>query len=144
MSTPRDRELAQIHIARKALALTEDTYRALLMRVTGKDSAADLHIGERGRVLAEFRRLGWKPKPPTAGRQVPADAAQVRMLRGLWIELHNLGAVRDAGEKALAAFVSRFGRRVDAAQWARGDQIGKAVEALKSWRDRHQQQGGAS
>lgn len=49
----RNREIAKIKIGcgPKGLALDDDTYRALLERLTGKRSAADLDWRERARVI---------------------------------------------------------------------------------------------
>lgn len=55
----RKTELAKIHVAKAQLKLDDDTYRALLERLTGKTSAADLTARERVMVLNEFYRLGW-------------------------------------------------------------------------------------
>lgn len=55
----RKTELAKIHVAKAQLKLDDDTYRALLERITGKASAADLSARERVMVLNEFYRLGW-------------------------------------------------------------------------------------
>lgn len=38
----RKNELAKIHLAKKQLALDDDEYRAILLSVTGRQSAADL------------------------------------------------------------------------------------------------------
>lgn len=136
----RTTDLAKLHIAKKALALTDESYRALLHRIAGVDSAKDLDIAGRAKVLKEFERLGWKPtatkKAGTRSIKPGQDAAAVRMLRGLWIELHQAGIVRDPGEAALAAFASRFGRRVSAVQWASSAQVRAAIEAAKAMRDR--------
>lgn len=58
----RKRELAQIHIAKSDLGLDDDTYRALLMDVTGVDSAAKLNSMARNAVLERFRQKGWVNK----------------------------------------------------------------------------------
>lgn len=138
---PRTAALAKIHIARKELAMEDEDYRALLQRVAGVASSRDLDAGGLDRVLAELRRLGFKPKPGAqAGKagQPPrklADDAQSRMMRGLWIELHDLGYVRDPSEAALAAFCKRQ-TKVEALQWLSGEQAEKLIEELKKWRDR--------
>lgn len=56
----RNRQLAKIHKAKKQLGLDETTYRALLARVTGKNSCGDMTTAERNAVIAEFVRLGFK------------------------------------------------------------------------------------
>ncbi|MFX6292549.1 regulatory protein GemA, partial [Acinetobacter baumannii] len=72
----RTRELARIHQAKKQLGLDEDTYRAVLERVTGQRSAADLSAAGRAAVLAEFERLGFAPprRGPFPGRPKNTDA----------------------------------------------------------------------
>lgn len=135
----RTTDLAKIHMAAKYLALTDESYRALLHRIAGVDSAADLDIAGRVAVLKEFARRGWKAKSKKAaarGVRPGQDAGAVRKLRALWIDLHQRGIVRDPGEAALASFVSRFGRRVSAVQWASPAQVRAAIEAAKAMRDR--------
>lgn len=58
----RKRQLAQIHIAKKALHLDDETYRAVLMDVAGVNSSADLSDKGRRDVLARFESRGWKNK----------------------------------------------------------------------------------
>ena len=60
--------IAKIKIAQKALAMNDDSYRALLTRVTGKGSAAALEKREMEAVLREMQRLGWKPVNPQGVR----------------------------------------------------------------------------
>jgi phage gp16-like protein len=59
----RRRDLAAIHVARQQLAMDDDAYRALLVRVsatcgTSCRSSADLTARQRAAVLDEMRRLG--------------------------------------------------------------------------------------
>jgi phage gp16-like protein len=63
--------LAKLHIAKKDMALTDDVYRALLYRVTGKHSAAAMSAGEIGRVLSDMKAKGWKPSPPKKAGKKP-------------------------------------------------------------------------
>jgi phage gp16-like protein len=56
----RKRQLAQIHIAKHALGLDDDTYRTLLIDVTGQDSSAKLNAKQRAAVLERFESRGWK------------------------------------------------------------------------------------
>lgn len=67
----RNRQLGRIHAGKKALQLDDETYRALLERVTGKRSSADMTGIEREAVIAELVRQGFqtefagKPKTMT-------------------------------------------------------------------------------
>lgn len=65
-------KLAQIHIAKGQLGLSDDEYRAILARVAGVSSAKELTNRNVGAVLNEFQRLGWTPQPAKkAGRKAP-------------------------------------------------------------------------
>ncbi len=131
---PRIRDLlAKIHIAKKELALDEATYRAILSRVTGCDSAKGLAVGKLISVLDEFKRLGWAP--PSRGRagdRRMGDGIQEAKIRALWLALWNLGAVEDPSEAALGAYVKRIGG-VDAPRFLRPAGARRVIETLKQW-----------
>ena len=65
------RKLAQIHVAKAQLGLSDDDYRAILARTAGVSSAKELTERTVGGVLHEFRRLGWQPKAPKRAGRVP-------------------------------------------------------------------------
>lgn len=56
----RNRELAQIHIAKQTLGLDDDTYRDMLWTVGRVRSSADLDHAGRRRVLEHLKARGWK------------------------------------------------------------------------------------
>lgn len=65
-------KLAQIHIAKAQLGLSDEDYRAILARTAGVNSAKELTNRTVGGVMHEFRRLGFEPKPAKkAGRKAP-------------------------------------------------------------------------
>lgn len=141
--------IGKVHVAKAQLALTEDSYRAILERITGKASSAACSVVELEAVLAEFQRLGWMPKktaPKRAGTRPLADGEAVRKIRALWLACYHLGVVRDPAEAALAGFVQRVsggkGKGVAALQWLRADGALKAIEALKAMAARPVAQGG--
>lgn len=106
MNKPRDlrsSDLAKIHIAKKELGLSADDYTALLRAVCQVDSASKLDVAGRAKLLAHFRKIGWKPgassggRPATVSRPRPSrptpsvDAAPlVRRIRAQLISLGNL------------------------------------------------------
>lgn len=55
--------LSKIHIARQQVEMDEDVYRQKLREMFGKDSARDLTMHQAEKLLEEFKRLGWKPRP---------------------------------------------------------------------------------
>ena len=74
--------LAKVHIGKKDLALDDDTYRAVLERVTGKESAKDCTLPELVRVVAEYRRKGWNPSQAAGqskGKAKPAKGKAALM-----------------------------------------------------------------
>ena len=75
----------KIHIAKKELAMDDATYRALLLRVTGKASSKDCTPRDRQLLLEEFTRLGFKVKAKNAQRSLP-QVAPDRMPRMRKIE----------------------------------------------------------
>lgn len=131
----RDRKamLAKTHIAKKELALSDEDYRAIVARVARgrSDSAGKLTLAQLHDLLAEFKRLGWRPKAAATGRGAARDP-QSRMARGIWIELCKAGVVRDPSEQALRAYVKRMTGCDDLRfcdPWAKS----KLIEALLAW-----------
>jgi len=129
----RRTELGLIHKGAKALALTDDSYRDFLRVQTGKESAADLTAAERQRVIDRLRKLGALQNRAAYRASYRSGAA--RMARGLWAELRQLGAIEDASDRALDAFVRRqTGGGVMAARFLREPaQARPVIEALKAW-----------
>ncbi|BEH14294.1 gp16 family protein [Marinobacter shengliensis] len=64
--------LAQIHIARKELALDEDTYRQMIATVTGgKRSCSDCSVAELHKIVQHMKERGFKAKPRKRVAQYP-------------------------------------------------------------------------
>ncbi|WDM68914.1 gp16 family protein [Xanthomonas cucurbitae] len=126
----RKTQLAKIHLAAKQKGLDEATYRALLVRVTGKDSAAKMTAEERGLVIAEFVRLGFKDVQRTGRKRQwpgePKNLSEVPMLRKVqalltdakrpWTYAHNT---------AKKMF------EVDRVEFLNGSQLHKLIAALQ-------------
>ncbi|MFC5372872.1 gp16 family protein [Brevundimonas faecalis] len=133
--------VVKVQIARRDLALDEDTYRAMLARLTGQTSASACTDAQLGRVLDELKAKGWAPKVIAGGRKAPrakpaaADQAVAKKARALWISLHQLGAVRDPSEAALEAFARRQ-LGVERLRWAVASEAYSLIEALKKMAER--------
>jgi phage gp16-like protein len=130
----RRRELAAIHAGRKALAIEEESYRALLERVTGRRSARDLDAAGRSAVIGELRRLGFQYQPGARKRPIaaPATAALAAKALALWFSLDQLGELRSGSAEAFRAFARRQ-TRVERTEWLTVAQWNDVVEALKAW-----------
>jgi len=97
---PSRTALAKIHIAKKALAMSDAVYRRALRQITGEETAKNLDTVQIAKVLNYFHRLGWQPAPPTP-RQVDrrkskhfddlglrpgmATPAQLRKIEASWM-----------------------------------------------------------
>lgn len=136
ISPKRRKLLAKVHMAAKELALTEDSYRDVLLRVTGKDSAKKCGDAQLGAVVEAFKSLGWTPKrrapPKRSGGRKLAGSPQARKIRALWLSLYHLGEVGNAKEAAIAAFILRQ-TGCEALEWLSPEQNNQVIEALKDW-----------
>lgn len=136
---PRRRAmLAKVHIAPKQLGMDDESYRALLRRVTGQITARDCDNRQLEALIAEFTRLGFRAvaSPRRAGRPKPADHPVARKARAMWISLGLLCAVRHPEEPALEAFARRQ-LGCERFQWANQSQADRIIEALKAMAERH-------
>ncbi|NYT80920.1 regulatory protein GemA [Alcaligenaceae bacterium] len=123
-----------IHVAKRDLHMGDDTYRHILISIGGRDSSADLPVSKLGAVLEHMKKAGFKVRSKQGGKPGRAMAmdTESRKVRALWLFLHEIEAVRDPSEGALAAYVKRMAG-VDALQWVNGKQIETVIEALKKW-----------
>jgi phage gp16-like protein len=143
----RARLIKLIHVARRELGMQDEDYRTMLagmVALGGKTSSADLGIKGLELVLDQLKVRGFKvrtkaPNAPMKARNSQsrpyADDRQSKMIRGLWLELHKSGVVRDPSEKALASYVCRIAK-IDALQWLDVKDASKVIESLKRWKNR--------
>lgn len=138
---PRVRLIKLIHVARRDLAMAEDSYRAVIVGASkGRTSSSkDLRVNELEAALDHMKRCGFSVKPAKKAQQSRplANDQQSRKIRALWLSLHQAGKVRDPAESALASFVKRM-TGVEALQWLTGAQASRIIENLKHWKDRVQ------
>lgn len=136
MNAPKNRraaELGAIHAGRRALRWDDDTYRATLIQLTGKDSAANLDERERAAVLDRMRELGFKRTGKASGwTGTERGRTQQGKVRELWAALREAGALRDDSDVALRAFCARQTGR-DRLEWCTPVELNKVVEGLKAW-----------
>lgn len=135
----RGAELAKIHMAKKDLGLSEETYRDIVYVASGNKSDSAGNLDSRGRhaVLERFAELGWQAKPAKKAKHTRrlAGDPQSKMLRALWIQLHQAGKVNDPSEKALCSFVKRMTGK-DALQWLSDRDVTVVKKALADWQAR--------
>ncbi|AIA72716.1 putative phage regluatory protein [Pectobacterium atrosepticum SCRI1043] len=126
-----------IHIAKRDLQLDDDTYRQLLITVTGKTSTRDMTVPQLDNVLSAMKKRGFKIKAAKkANSSRPLDdSPQSRKIRSLWLEMADAGIIRDRSEAALARWVKRE-TGVDSLQWLNSEQASIIIEKLKQWQRR--------
>ncbi|KAF7600607.1 MAG: hypothetical protein CGU28_03215 [Candidatus Dactylopiibacterium carminicum] len=143
-SDDRIRLIRLIHVGRRELAMDENTYRSIIREKTrgAHDSAADCSVTQLERVIAHLKSAGFKVKVNASagtqrrgGNRAMADDDQSRMIRGIWLELHGMGIIRDPSEQAMAAFVCRH-TKIEALQWLSSKQASSVIEHMKKWRNR--------
>lgn len=71
--------LSKIHIAKGQLGMDDDSYRAMLLRISnGKtNSSKGLTLAQAEKVLEEFKAKGWKPKPSSKSKGKPKNFDQM-------------------------------------------------------------------
>jgi len=125
-----------IHVAKRNLALDDDTYRAMLRAQTGKESCSDMSMSQLEAVAEHLRSRGFAERPGKGAARPPqklADDPQSKMIRHLWLTLRDMaGGVRNSSERALAAYVKRQ-TGVERLEWLNTHQAAKVIEALKKW-----------
>ncbi|WP_049687688.1 gp16 family protein [Yersinia aldovae] len=138
----RTQVIKLIHIARgqfiKQGVMDDDSYRAMLVRLTGKNSCLEASIPALMRVLSEMQRLGFKTS--TKRKDAPlADFPMGRKIWVLWQDLAKVGLVRDKSQKALDAYVLRE-TGVTKLAWLKmePDKAHQLIEKLKKWQLRKQ------
>lgn len=136
VSPERRRLLARVHQLKKRLGMDDDTYRDALYNMSHKRSAGDMTDSQLMETLNTWsRRLPEGERGPfTANLRAPSKLTEPfqRLIKALWINLNNLGALADGSDKALDAFVKRQAG-VEALSFVRGHQAPAIIEALKDW-----------
>ncbi|MCS3806733.1 phage gp16-like protein [Chromobacterium alkanivorans] len=130
----RQRLIRLIHVAKRDLALDDDSYRAILQRIGKQASSSKLTIPQLSQVLEYMKQAGFKVRSKAGGRPLAKDC-QSKMIRGIWLELACMEVVRNGSEEALATFVKRMAK-VDTLQWLSTEQASLVIEHLKEWRQR--------
>jgi phage gp16-like protein len=123
----RNKDLAQIHMAKKALGLSDADYRLLLSERFGVMTSAALGPVQRQELLAELEARGWRRGwGRQAAQRVEArgkDTRQLAKVRALLAEGGKTIEYGDALAKRLAG--------VDRLEWCKPPQLGKVIAALE-------------
>lgn len=138
--------LAAIHVLKAQLQLSDDDYRALLVQLSGQNSAKLLDERQREAVRQHLQgfaeRTGvaktTRARPYNGQRFADKKAAtppKERKVWALWHQLHRDGRIQDASAHALNAWVLRT-VHVSALVWCSDAQLVTLIESLKRWVER--------
>lgn len=124
----------KIAIGPKHLNMADESYRAMLERITGNRSLTLCLEEEIDQVIRELERLGFQPSAPksAAPQRKLDDSPEGKLIRALWLQLHAIGEVKNPSEQALLKYVLRIGK-VAAIQWLSASDTEAVVETLKKW-----------
>ena len=124
----RKSKIAKVHIAKAQLNMDDEVYRALLIRVAGKDSCSKMNERELDTVLSELRRLGFvETRRKTDAAAPPKPKADIEaMCRKINALLLNSGRTWEYAH-SLAERMFNIKR----VQWLNPRQIHKLVAALQ-------------
>lgn len=128
----RAADLARIHIAKKALGFDDETYRAVLERITGETSSKNLSPAARAKLITEFYRFGWSNPVKTFKL---SQKSYVRKIYALWGALKRDGIWREKSPASLHHFAKKI-TGCDNLEWLTYPEASKVIEALKSMQNR--------
>lgn len=136
-STPiTPKQIALLHVAKKQLGLDDDTYRAVLERVTGCDSAADLTQPGFTAAVKYFTAMGFRSTRSYGYRPTMATPPQVDLIRSLWAKF--LGR-EDENDTELNKWLDRF-HKVSSLRFVDNKKAAKVISALRAMISRQQDQ----
>ncbi|EAN3429023.1 DUF1018 domain-containing protein [Salmonella enterica] len=132
-----------IHIAKKDLRLDTDTYRDALRAAVGKTSCRDMTQTELSKVLATFKKRGFKVRSRPQNRALK-PATVTAKIRAIWRLMHVHGFLSSDSEAALNAWVRKQtapqngGVGVANYQWLEREPAlaSDVLERLKRWHRR--------
>lgn len=124
--------IAKIHIAKAELGLCDETYRAFLMRETGKSSCKDINNQGLAKVLHALKKQGFIPKSNPHQAQKPkvcnTNSAMLGKVEALLAD-HQL-----PWNYAHSMAKQMFG--IESVQWLHPWQLHKLVAALQIYANR--------
>ncbi len=132
-------QIKKIHALKGALKLDDELYRELLAGFKVKTSTK-LSIPKADELIKDLEEKAvsagvWEKRKPARKAKTTrklADGEQARLIRYLWLQLHEASKVQNSSEEALAAYVKRM-TGVAALQWLDVKKGTTVIEALKKW-----------
>jgi len=142
----RNRFYRLLQVGKTELGWDDEFYYGIWLPMQGaskkqdKYSASTLSDNQLVAAVEAMKAQGFKVKYSSGNQSRPssrklADDGQSKKIRALWLELHQVGKVRDPSEASLASYVKRL-TKIEALQWLSTAQASTVIEALKKWLER--------
>ena len=138
--------IAKIHVIKNKSSLDEDTYRDILVRVTGRNSTKSMGVKQLLAVVDEFVSLGYASKTRASNtiytnnkfKYVKTDCTLMRKIFKMWCELGDTGVIKDNSNKVLDSFlIQKFGTSINTLNSSNNTELkNKVIEGLKNWLNR--------
>lgn len=125
-SDSRRKLMNAVRAAAARMQLGDEDRRAIQLELTGKDSMADMSLGEIGRVLDRLNR----DRPAPMGHR-----SHIGKIRALWWSLYWVGETIEPNDQALDAFTRRQ-TGLAALRFVDHRAAPAIIEALKAWASR--------
>lgn len=125
------KKIALLHIARKQLGLSEEDYRAILLRCGGVESSADLDYFGFERVIAHMTALGFRSTWNTrtfGNRPGMATPPQIDHMRELWAEFRG---GPDEGDATLNVWLTKY-QKIGALRFVTREKASAIICALRN------------
>lgn len=122
----RKKLIAKIKIAQKQMGMSDDAYRDMLVRLTGKNSCALMDIDELERVVAEMKTKGFTPTNKNYGQRPNRRQSADPMMRKIEALLAD-GGLHWNYAHAMAKRMFK----VDRVEWLSDGNMHKLVAALQ-------------
>lgn len=133
------KQIALLHVAKKELALDDDSYRAILLRHGRVESAADLDAKGFYMVMKHLTACGFRSSWTlrTYGyRPTMATPPQIDLIRSLW---YRFSGKPDDDDGELNKWLDRF-QKVSSLRFVDNKKAAKVISALKAMVARKQDQ----
>lgn len=132
-----------IHVAKRDLQLDSETYTSALLAATGKTSCRDMTQTELSKVLATFKKRGFKVRSKPQNRALK-PATVTAKIRAIWRLMYAQGFLSSDSEVALNGWVrhqtapQNGGEGVANYQWLEREPAlaSDVLERLKRWHRR--------
>lgn len=128
--------IAKIHVGQSQLQMDNDSYRALLQRLTKKNSCTEMTLVELEAVLKELKRLGFTPKRAGTGRKPNVAKSKAALLS----KIEAILAEKKLPWQYAEAMAKRMFKR-EAIEWLNAAETHKLLQALIYHQRRHAAKG---